>query len=93
MAGKHYYRLIPKEKQLRKGKTCFKAIAVNDRNKTGTAELEGPEAYLFTIICIQQMLQLLFASKSESGFKTPAQFGTQWISEVEGVKMNAEYKT
>lgn len=83
----------PNKKQLRKGKTYIKAIAVNDRNETGTVEVEGPEAYLFTIISIQQMLQLLFASKAESGFKTPAQFGTQWISEVEGVKINTEYKT
>jgi short subunit dehydrogenase-like uncharacterized protein len=75
----------PTGKQLQKGSTYIKAIAKNSKGDEGIVEIQGPEAYLFTVICIQKMIELISENESVKGFITPSQLGTKWILETERI--------
>lgn len=77
----------PSEKQLLKGKTFIKAIAKNSNGDEGVVEIRGPEAYLFTIISIQKMIELIIKSKHAKGFMTPSHLGTDWILGIKGIEV------
>lgn len=77
----------PTESQLKKGKTYIKAQAKNDSGEVGSIEIKGPEAYQFTVICVEQMIQHILGEKDRKGCLTPSMLGTEWLKEVEGVKI------
>ena len=77
----------PSEKQLEKGRTFVKAIAKNDNDESATLEIKGPEAYKFTVLCIEKMLYLITEARDMSGFQTPSMFGTNWMKELEEVEI------
>ena len=65
----------PTQKQLRKGKTYIKAIIKNADNHTAAVEITGPEAYLFTVECLYQILLELDKRPDLSGALPPSVFG------------------
>jgi len=73
----------PSDKQLEKGKTYVKAIA----KESATLEMKIPEAYKFTVLCIEKMLNLITEAKGMSGFQTPSMFGSDWLKEIEEVEI------
>jgi len=77
----------PSNSQLKKGKTYVKAIAKNERNEVASVEIKGPEAYLFTVMCIHQIIQLISENEDKSGCLTPSMLGTEWLKEMDGVKI------
>ena len=77
----------PTDKQINKGKTFVKATAKNHQNETGVVELIGPEAYLFTMISLEQMLQLIFKKEHLNGFLTPSQLDKEWIKDFDGIQI------
>lgn len=77
----HLVNLLPEgpsDKQLQKGKTFIKAMVKNKKEEKAAVEMVGPEAYLFTAICLYQMVELVLKSE-KTGFQTPSGFGTVWI--------------
>ncbi|MEQ8703985.1 MAG: saccharopine dehydrogenase NADP-binding domain-containing protein [Phaeodactylibacter sp.] len=77
----------PSDSQLKKGKTYIKAIAKNDNNETASVEIKGPEAYLFTVNCIEKVIELISEYKGKKGCLTPSMLGTEWLKEIEGVEI------
>lgn len=77
----------PNEKQLNKGKTLIQAIAKNQNGEISKIEMEGPEAYLFTIYLLHGLLEQLALNKEKAGFCTPSHFGTEWIRKIDQVKI------
>ncbi len=77
----------PSDNQLKKGKTYIKAIARNDSNEVASIEIKGPEAYLFTVICVEQMIQLIFSIEGKKGCLTPSMLGTEWLKNIDGVEI------
>lgn len=77
----------PSDTQLKKGKTYIKTIAKNTKNEVATIEIKGPEAYLFTVLCVEQMIKLIYDSESKTGFLTPSMLGTEWLKKLEGVEV------
>lgn len=77
----------PSEKQLEKGSTYVKATAKNNSGESATVELKGPEAYRFTVLCIEKVITLVIGAKDRSGCLTPSMLGTNWVKEIEGVSV------
>jgi len=77
----------PTEKQLQKGNTFIKAVALNAEGDEGFVEMKGLEAYLFTVVSIQKMIELISVKKSVKGFIAPSQLGVDWIWEIKDVKI------
>ncbi|WP_281261006.1 saccharopine dehydrogenase NADP-binding domain-containing protein [Agarilytica rhodophyticola] len=82
----------PSEKQQQQGKIYAKAIATNSKGEKSIAELIGPDAYLFTVASITELLSSLVASKSLSGFLAPSQLGTDWILKIQGISLKLNDK-
>jgi short subunit dehydrogenase-like uncharacterized protein len=77
----------PSDNQLKKGKTYIKAIARNDNSKVASIEIKGPEAYHFTVICVEHMIRLISSSEVKKGCLTPSMLGTEWLKSIDGVEM------
>lgn len=77
----------PSEKQLGKGHTLVYAEAANAAGQSASVELMGPEAYIFTVHCLERMLRLLDAFDGPPGCMTPSSLGTAWLAEMEGVDL------
>jgi len=77
----------PSESQLKKGKTYIKAIAKNDNNEVASVEIKGPEAYSFTVMSIEKLIELIGEYKGEKGYLTPSMLGTEWLKGIEGVEI------
>jgi short subunit dehydrogenase-like uncharacterized protein len=77
----------PSDTQLKKGKTYVKAVAKNDNNEVASIEIKGPEAYRFTIMSIEKLIELIARYKGEKGFLTPSMLGTEWLKGIEGVEI------
>lgn len=77
----------PSDKQLKKGTTHIKAIAKNEKNKVGVIEIKGPEAYIFTVICLETMISLILENESKNGCLTPSVLGTGWLGKLKGVEI------
>ena len=52
-------------RQLKNGKTYILAIAKNKEDETSRVEITGPEAYVFTMECLFNLIQTI---KSNSEF-------------------------
>lgn len=78
----------PSDKQLKKGKTYIKATAKDDKGKVGVVDIKGPEAYIFTTICLEKVISLILENESKNGCLTPSDLGTEWLSKIKGVEIN-----
>lgn len=77
----------PNEKQLSKGSTYIEVEAKNATGEIAVVKLKGPEAYLFTNYCLENMLQQLSKAEHQGGLLTPSTFEWDWIEELEGVTL------
>ena len=77
----------PSKKQRNKGTTYINATAINDKNESGIINMKGPEAYLFTVMCLEHMISLILADKDLSGYLTPSMLGTDFLRELPGVQI------
>jgi short subunit dehydrogenase-like uncharacterized protein len=77
----------PSDKQLNKGSTYIKVIAKNEKNEEANVEIKGPEAYLFTILCTEQIINLITDGEGKKGCITPSMLGTEWLKGIEGVEL------
>jgi short subunit dehydrogenase-like uncharacterized protein len=77
----------PSDRQFRKGRTFIKASAKNDNNEMASVEIKGPEAYLFTVMCIEKVIESIEVYKGQKGCLTPSMLGTEWLKEMKGVEI------
>lgn len=77
----------PSQKQLNKGKTFIKAIVKNEQNGERSVEIVGPEAYVFTIKCLDILANKLSKKQDKFGVLTPSFFGKELIENIEGVEI------
>ena len=78
----------PSDKQLAKGSTYIKAIAKNSKGDESIVEMKGPEAYLFTALSIQKMMQLVL-SKHAKGCITPSDLGVNWVYDLKEIQIKS----
>jgi short subunit dehydrogenase-like uncharacterized protein len=83
----------PSESKLKKGKTYIKAIAKNDNNEVANVEIKGPEAYSFTVMSVEKLIELIAEYKGPKGDLTPSMLGTEWLKGIEGVEINNMFTT
>ncbi len=74
----------PNARQLAKGKTFIYARA-SKAEQDSTVTIEGPEAYVFTIECLYQLLNILSLADAPRGVLPPSVFGAAVIENIEGV--------
>ncbi|NET10280.1 MAG: NAD(P)H-binding protein [Symploca sp. SIO2B6] len=75
----------PTEKQLAQGNTYVMAIASNSFTDARIA-LKGPEAYLFTALCLREVSNRILSGPVEAGFQTPAYFGKVLLDHMDGIQ-------
>jgi short subunit dehydrogenase-like uncharacterized protein len=77
----------PSERQLLQGSTYVMAITTN-----GTVEklvsLKGPEAYLFTALCVREISVKVLNGHFLAGFQTPAYFGKALLDGIDHLEWN-----
>jgi len=77
----------PSDSQLKKGKTYIKAIAKNNLNQEASVEIKGPEAYLFTVLCLEKLMHLISTNEDQKGCMTPSMLGIEWLKNIDGVEI------
>ncbi|MFA0965021.1 trans-acting enoyl reductase family protein [Roseivirga sp. BDSF3-8] len=75
----------PGTRQLKKGKTLAKVTVNNEYGQEATAEMQGPEAYVFTVQSIIAVIQAM--RSSPTGYLTPAQLINEWPKEWPPIKV------
>ena len=75
----------PNEKQLQTGKTHVWATAKNATGQTATVQIDGPEAYLFSVRTVLAITSRILAGDAKPGFQTPAHYGAALIENMDGV--------
>ena len=75
----------PSEKQLQSGSTYVMAIAANE-TESRSVSFKGPEAYLFTALCIREISAKVLKGQFAAGFQTPAYFGRALLDSIAQVK-------
>ena len=75
----------PSEKQLQAGKTHVWATAKNAGGKTATVQIDGPEAYLFSVKTVLAITSRILTGDLKPGFQTPALYGAVLIEGMDGV--------
>jgi short subunit dehydrogenase-like uncharacterized protein len=77
----------PSEQQLQQGRTYVMAIATN-ATETKSVSLQGPEAYLFTALCVRSISAKVLNGNFLAGFQTPAYFGKALLDEIDRIEWN-----
>jgi short subunit dehydrogenase-like uncharacterized protein len=77
----------PNNKQLNNGKTFILAVAKNKKGDESRVEITGPEAYIFTINCLLNLIKKIESKPKLSGFVTPSALGKELITRIPGVNM------
>jgi len=77
----------PNDRQLARGKSFVKAVVKNQLGEEYRVEVEGPEAYIFTLNTVEKITGMLMQGQTGKGVLTPSWFGTSWLGEIEGVKI------
>ena len=75
----------PSDKQLLAGKTHVWATAKNATGQTATVQIDGPEAYLFSVKTVLAITNRILAGDLKPGFQTPAHYGSALIETMDGV--------
>lgn len=78
----------PNTKQLEKGKTYIKAIAKNNDGNEYQVAITGPEAYVFTMDCLLNLIEKIEVNKGLKGVLPPSEFGRDVVENIEGVIIN-----
>jgi short subunit dehydrogenase-like uncharacterized protein len=87
---KRIIRLMPEgpsKKQLNKGKTHILAIAKNEMGDEAQVEITGPEAYVFTIGCLLNLIEKIQSKTGLNGVLPPSSFGNEIITKIDGVSI------
>ncbi|HEY8358898.1 MAG TPA: saccharopine dehydrogenase NADP-binding domain-containing protein [Ramlibacter sp.] len=71
----------PSARQLLKGATFVEAVADNG-TATARVAFKGPEAYLFTALCLKEIVVATIAGHWTAGFQTPAYYGKDLLDRV-----------
>ena len=71
----------PSAKQLQQGHTYVMAIVSNGTIQKSVA-FKGPEAYLFTALCVREITIEILNGNYASGFQTPAYFGKELLDRI-----------
>lgn len=74
----------PSAKQLQQGSTYVIAIAAN-QTEARSVSLKGPEAYLFTALCLREIAVTILQGNVAAGFQTPAYFGKALLDGMDGI--------
>jgi short subunit dehydrogenase-like uncharacterized protein len=77
----------PNSRQLKNGRTCILAIAKNEKGNESRIEITGPEAYVFTITCLLNLIEKIKTNTELSGVVSPSIFGNEIIEKIEGVSI------
>ncbi|NJR32646.1 MAG: hypothetical protein HC778_07270 [Chamaesiphon sp. CSU_1_12] len=75
----------PSEKQLQQGKTYVMAM-VTDGTVKKSVSFKGPEAYLFTALCLREIAANILQGNYAVGFQTPAYFGKMLLDRIEPIE-------
>lgn len=75
----------PTEKQLEQGSSYVMAIASNPSTEVRVA-LKGPEAYLFTALCLREVSRCILDGQVKAGFQPPSYFGTALLEGLDGIQ-------
>ena len=79
----------PSEKQLKAGKTHVWATVRNASGQTATVQIDGPEAYLFSVKTVLAVTSRILRGDLKPGFQTPAVYGPALIENMEGVTIRS----
>ena len=79
----------PSEKQLQTGKTYVWATAKNASGQTATVQIDGPEAYLFSVKTVLAITSRILSGDVRPGFQTPAIYGLALIENMNGVRIQS----
>jgi short subunit dehydrogenase-like uncharacterized protein len=72
----------PSEQQLQQGRTYVMAIVANETEEKSVA-LKGPEAYLFTALCVREISAKVLNGHFAAGFQTPSYFGKALLEGID----------
>ncbi len=75
----------PSERQLQRGRTFVKAV-VSDGVDERSVAFVGPEAYLFTALCIREIAASILAGRHAAGYRTPAWYGKPLLERIGSIK-------
>jgi short subunit dehydrogenase-like uncharacterized protein len=75
----------PSEQQLQQGSTYVMAIAANATEKRSVS-LKGPEAYLFTALCVREISAKVLSGNFAAGFQTPSYFGKALLDGIDRIE-------
>lgn len=87
---KHIIKLLPEgpnEKQLRSGSTYINAEVINAKNEKANVIIIGPEAYIFTVYCIEKVINEIQNHPALSGFQTPSVLGHEFLKSIPQVEI------
>jgi short subunit dehydrogenase-like uncharacterized protein len=71
----------PSEQQLQQGKTYVMAAVTNGTVKKSVSFV-GPEAYLFTALCLREIATNILRGSYAAGFQTPSYFGKALLDRI-----------
>lgn len=75
----------PSEQELQKGSTYVMAIATEGEVKKSVS-FRGPEAYLFTALCLREITANILNGNYAPGFQTPAYFGKRLLDQIGAIE-------
>ncbi|WP_299492095.1 saccharopine dehydrogenase NADP-binding domain-containing protein [Acaryochloris sp. IP29b_bin.137] len=75
----------PSEKQLQRGSTYVMA-QVKNATEQKSVSLKGPEAYLFSALCLTAITTRVLNGNTRSGFQTPAYFGKTLLDSIDTIE-------
>ena len=75
----------PNDKQLEEGSTFVMAIASNQTTEKRVA-LKGPEAYLFTALCLREVTKRILNGQIAAGFQPPSYYGQELLDAIDNVQ-------
>lgn len=79
----------PTEKQLQSGYS-YSWVEAGNANKKVSVTIKGPEAYLFTVQIIQEVIRQVVKGNVKGGCVSPAFFGRELIEGIKGVQIDVQ---
>ena len=77
----------PSAQQLQQGSTYVMAISTNETEEKSVS-LKGPEAYLFTALCVRAISAKVLNGHFLPGFQTPSYFGRELLDGIDRLEWN-----
>ncbi len=85
-----FFPVGPSDKEHRTETTYSWASVENEKNEKVQVTVIGPEAYLFTVLMIQEMLRRMHNGAIKPGFVPPSFFGRGLLDAIHGVEIMVE---